>query len=49
MDFFVKLAIFSILKWNFKNINAVIAGLKLNTEFIGPCNLNFLSNQCVDF
>ncbi len=27
MEFYVKLAIFSILKWNIQNINAIIAGL----------------------
>ncbi len=27
MEIFVKYAIFSILKWNFQNINTVIVGL----------------------
>ncbi len=27
MEFYVKFAIFSILKWNFHIINAIIAGL----------------------
>ncbi len=27
MEFYVKFAIFTILKWNFQNINAVIVGL----------------------
>ncbi len=31
MEFYVKFAIFSILKWNFQNINAVIAGLYINS------------------
>ncbi len=29
MEFYVKCAIFSILKWNFQNINAVTAELYL--------------------
>ncbi len=30
MEFYVKFVIFSIIKWNFQNINALIAALLLS-------------------
>ncbi len=33
MEFYIKCAILSILKWNFENINAVIVRLYINYPF----------------
>ncbi len=44
MEFYVKVAIFSILKWNFQNINTVIAGL-YRSDLREVCQCSIATNM----